>query len=344
MKKQDEVINWLLEKDNPPVRYLTLTKLLKKSETDLEVKQAKEHLMEYDVTQAILEHSEKFWKDDDRAYWKYTGKYWQVIFLGQFLADGREAQTAVGVTDLLKSRKWVMASGGQYLTANLLAAFRRLGYGDNPVVFKETESLAKRIVTDGGLKCTAMDYSLLPLCYMALPKQLLSFAEIPAQKRSENVKAAIDLVVETILKNEVYLYSPSTRREWQKIIENAPKRSELPKGQTVKEWIGKEKDEFLKTQGIGSRIAKPGWSKFGFPLHYNSNILEAMYALAMLEIPMSPNLEKPLEIIKNKMTPDGKWILENSLNGKMWIDVEEKRKPSKWLTYFAYYVLDHFGL
>jgi hypothetical protein len=24
--------------------------------------------------------------------------------------------------------------------------------------------------------------------------------------------------------------------------------------------------------------------------------------------------------------------MENSLNGKMWVDIEEKKKPSKWVT------------
>jgi hypothetical protein len=43
------------------------------------------------------------------------------------------------------------------------------------------------------------------------------------------------------------------------------------------------------------------------------------------------------------MTPDGRWILENSLNGKMWADVEAGGKPSKWLTWFALRVLTHFG-
>jgi len=42
------------------------------------------------------------------------------------------------------------------------------------------------------------------------------------------------------------------------------------------------------------------------------------------------------------MAPEGTWKLENSLNGKMWVDVEEKGKPSKWITYFALYVLNHF--
>jgi hypothetical protein len=35
--------------------------------------------------------------------------------------------------------------------------------------------------------------------------------------------------------------------------------------------------------------------------------------------------------------------MESSLNGKLWADVEEKGKPSKRLTYFALYVLDHYG-
>lgn len=343
MKIQDEVVNWLLEEETPPVRYLTLTKLLKKPETTSEVEQARARLMEYKVTRGILDHGEEFWKHEDRAYWKYTGKYWQLIFLGQFLANGRDPRIAEGVHDILNKRKWVTASGGQCLTANLLAAFRRLGYGDHPVVIEETESLAKRIVADGGLKCTVMDYSLLPRCYMALPKQLLLFAEIPFPKRSENVKAAIELIVRTILENEIYVYVPSRRKEWQKIMESAPKRDDLPKGQTVKDWISKQKSGFLKSQGIGIRVAKQGWLKFGFPLHYNSDILEAMYVLALHETPMTPNLKRPLEIIRNKMMAEGKWIMENSLNGKMWVDVEEEGKPSKWITFFALYVLNHFG-
>jgi hypothetical protein len=34
--------------------------------------------------------------------------------------------------------------------------------------------------------------------------------------------------------------------------------------------------------------------------------------------------------------------MENSLNGKMWADVEVKGQPSKWITYFALLVLNHF--
>jgi hypothetical protein len=54
-----------------------------------------------------------------------------------------------------------------------------------------------------------------------------------------------------------------------------------------------------------------------------------MYALATVNAPMNEKLEKPLQIIRDKRTADGVWLLEKSLNGQMWADVEVKGQPSK---------------
>jgi len=338
-KSQTSIINWLLEKNNPPVRYLTLKNLTQDSKA---AQENKSHIMTYEVIQEILKHLEDF-LNNDKPYNKYKGKFWQLIFLGQFLADGQHSAIEKLVHNIIEIRKkWIWKFGGQCLIANILAALMRLGYTTHPVVTAETEKLAQQIVSNTGIKCEVMDYSLLNRCYMAIPKILLCFSEIPKEKRSSAIIDAIEILVQTLIDNEVYIYVPGKRREWQKILENQPKRAELPEGQTVKAWTIKEKEKFLNTHGKGGREAKKGWLKFGFPLHYNSDILEAMYSLACLGIPMHPNLEKPLQIIKEKMTNEGKWIMENSLNGKMWVDLEEKGKPSKWLTYFALIVLDHF--
>jgi hypothetical protein len=339
---QDHVIRWLLEDDNPPVQYLTLTRLLKQPGTDAEVQRAKARLMQYPVTEGILAHGPEFWPAGDRAYAKYTGKYWQTIFLGQFLADGHAPRIAEGVRGLLADHKWVTASGGQCLTANMLAAFRRLGYGDHPVVVEETEALAKRFLDDGGIRCSVMAYSLLSHCYMALPKLLLCFGEVPRAERSPAIRDAIEHIVTTLLAREVYVYVPAHRRSWQKVLAQAPKRADLPPGHTVKGWLADRREAFLAEQGLGGREPKRGWTKFGFPRHYNSDILEAMVALAFVGAPMTPELSRPLGTIQDKRTPDGTWIMENSLNGKMWVDVEAKARPSKWITYFCLYVLDHF--
>jgi hypothetical protein len=339
----DAILNWLLEEDNPPVRLLTLTRLLHRPETDAEVQEARARLMAYSVTQGILAHGEQFWPADDGAYQKYTGKYWQVIFLGQFLADGRDPRIAGGVRDLLAHRKWVNKGGGQCLTANLLAAFRRLGYGDHPVVLEETEALAERIVADQGIECGAMSYSLLSHCYMALPKLLFCFGEVPPEERSPAVTGAIEWISQELIRRQVYIYVPGNRKAWQELLARAPKRADLPPGETVKDWLADQGERFRAEHGLGEREPKPGWTQFGFPLNYNSDALEAMVALAAVGTPMSEALEKPLQLIHDKRTADGVWIMENSLNGKMWADVEVKNQPSKWLTCFALIVLDHFG-
>ena len=142
-----------------------------------------------------------------------------------------------------------------------------------------------------------------------------------------------------MLAKEVFVYVPGNRGRWHQILEHQPKAADLPKGVTVKSWIAKRREDFLAKYGPGPKDPKVGWLKFGFPLHYNSDVLEAMVALAMAGTPYSPPLEKPLKAIREKQTGDGKWILESSLNGKMLVDVEAKGKPSKWLTWMALYVL-----
>jgi len=340
---QDRITNWLLQEDNPPVRFLTLTRLLHRPETDPEVQGARSRLMDYSVTQGILAHGEQFWPGDARAYDKYTGKYWQVIFLGQFLADGRDPRIAAGVHDLLAGRKWVNRwGGGHCLTANMLTAFRRLGYGDHPVVREETEALAARIVADRGIDCGVMSYSLLSRCHMALPKLLFCFAEVPPEERSPALRGAIEWIAQALIDQQVSVYVPGNRKAWQEVLARAPKAADLPPGGRVKDWVLDRRERFLAEQGVGEREPKPGWAQFGFPLSYNSDILEAMLALATVGVPMHDKLQQPLQVIRDKRTADGAWLLDKSFNGKMWVDVEVKGKPSKWITLFALIVLDHF--
>jgi len=342
---RDAIVEWLLEPDNPPVRLLTLTRLLHRTNSDAEVQETQARLMSYSVTRGILAHADQFWPDDKGAYQKYRGKYWQVIFLGQFLADGRDPRIADGVQDLLADRKWVRRwGGGQCLTANLLTAFRRLGYGEHPVVIEETEALAERLLADDGIDCEVMTYSPLTRCYMALPKLLFCFGEVPAARRSAAQQAAIEWIVQTLIDHEVYLYVPGNRKAWHEaVLARAPKAADLPAGRTIKDWVVEQSARFVAEHGLGERQPKRGWTRFGFPLNYNSDILEAMVALATIGTPMSAALEQPLQLIRDKRTTDGVWLLENSFNGKMWADVEVKGQPSKWITLWARIVLDHFG-
>ena len=211
----------------------------------------------------------------------------------------------------------------------MLTAFRRLGYGDHPVVVEGVEALAQHLLDHGGMDCYPMYNSLLSHCYMVLPKLLLCFGEVPSEGRSPAVRAAIDWIVQELGDHEVYIYAAGNNKAWQAVRKQLPrKRADLPEGETRQSWTAKAKARFLAEHGVGELLPKPVWTRFGFPLNYNSDILEAMVALATVGTPMTDALEKPLQVIRDKRTADGVWILEKSLNGQMWVDVEVKGQPS----------------
>jgi hypothetical protein len=81
------------------------------------------------------------------------------------------------------------------------------------------------------------------------------------------------------------------------------------------------------------------WFKFGFPLSYWSDVLETTAVLVELGYGDDPRLANALQLVLSKQDAQGRWKLENTLNGKMWADIEEKGKPSKWVTLRALRVL-----
>jgi len=343
MREPKDVLQWLLEPTNPPVRYLTLTDLLDRPATAPEVRTTQARLMEYSVTCEMLSHPGSLPLDDERPYWKYHGLYWQLILLGQFLADRRDPRIAEAIHFVLEHRHWVQKRRWQCLTANLLGALIHLSHGD-PVVVEEIETLARRIVEEGGIDCSEMGYSLLTRCFMALPKLLLCFAEVPPEKRSKTITKAIERITSDLIDVNVFVYLPGRRKEWNEVLAGRPKSADLPRGETVEGWVARRREEFLTMHGSGDPGPKRGWLKFGFPLHYNSDVLEAMFGLARVGAPTDPHFDRALQIIREKRTADGRWIMDQSLNGRTLVDVEEMGTPSKWLTYRALYVFKHFGI
>ena len=333
------VLEWLLCADNQPVRYLTLTHLVGRPESSAEVKKAKAACGEYAPTKAVLSQYDQFRDDDkDAAYKKYTGRYWQLIFLGQYRADSQDARVREFAERLIEARDWkLMPRGGQCLTANLLCALSLLGYGEHATVRQATIDLADQVVKDGGVACEAMEYSLLSHCYMAQPKLLLCFAGNDAVKRHP----AVDMIRRNLIAHQIHTYVPGNKNAWLKALAEKPDKTEL-RGTTVKSWVRDRKKRFLAEAGPGKPTAKPGWLKLGFPLNYNSDLLEALYALALCGTKPDKKLSQPLDLLRRKMSGDGRWILENSLNGKMRADVETEGSPSKWLTYRAWFVRRHF--
>lgn len=350
MELNPNTIQWLLEENNPPVRRKTLIELLGKPENSPEVSTSSANLNDYPPIQTILSHWRELWTVERKypPYKKYEGGYWNFIFLGDMGADGSDERIKSGAEYLLSLRTkndlfaWDGKSQrfGICLSANILRAMLKMGFGNDVRVITGLESLAGEIVSNKGIRCEVMDYSLLPDCFMALPQTLTCLTSIPQGERSAVVNEAIGIISSRLLEREVFVYVPSNAEEWRQHSWNISRGA--AKGNVLK-TVREEKKKWLAEGKTAGFTEKDSWKSFGFPLHYNPDLLEAMLGLTAAGIEYTPSLKKALDLIESKADPEGRWKLARTLNGKMLTDIEEKGKPSKWVTLRASMILKSFG-
>lgn len=341
-----ETIDWLCGADNPPVRYLTRKNLL--DMPDGKLIQDRERINQYSVIKGILKHRRSFWGEDKHLYRKYQGGYWNLIFLGDLCADGRDPVIRGGIEYVLADERWHRAIDDRTtqwicLSANITRAMAALGYGDDTRVKVHIENIGEAIVKNDGIVCSVMDYSLLPQCYMALPKVLMALGSYEGNKPI--VAKAIRIASERLLDRYIYRYVPESQEKWAANYEKLSakikgKKSKSKTEATLKQELAAIRPEMLKRNK--SYKAKAGWLKFGYPLHYNSDILEAMRSMVEAGVKFDRRMDDALDVIEKSRLPDGRWKMGFSLNGKMWVDIEKRGQPSKWITYHALRVLKSY--
>jgi len=79
------------------------------------------------------------------------------------------------------------------------------------------------------------------------------------------------------------------------------------------------------------RIAHSGWAAFGFPNMWNTDALEILGILSRLGF-RDERMRGAVELVRRKQDERGRWVLGQSWNGKMLVDIEQKGRPSKWIT------------
>ncbi len=322
----NQTIDWLLEKENPSARYFTLKYLLDRSEDDRDVRTSRRAITRSEPVKKILaaQNPEGYWVKPGSGYSpKYQSTVWQILFLAEFGANGRNRQVRRGCEYLIEHAQ--ASHGGLSATAkatpsgaihcldgNLIWALIALGYGGDERVKRAVDWLTGSItgedfewwyassVTGPGFLCAV---NLGQPCAWGAVKSLRALASLPPMWRSARAKKATRAAAEFLLGNDLA-------------------RADYP-------YTGRVSGE---------------WFKFGFPLSYTSDVLEASLALVEAGYANDRRLEKAIELILSKRGADGRWAMKHSLNGKMWVDVEKKGKPSKWVTLRAMRVLKAVGL
>ncbi|HEY7467382.1 MAG TPA: nitrogen fixation protein NifH, partial [Dehalococcoidia bacterium] len=74
------------------------------------------------------------------------------------------------------------------------------------------------------------------------------------------------------------------------------------------------------------------WQHLGLPLSYWSDVLETLENLVGLGYGADPRLDHAFDLVLAKRDASGRWRMENTINGKSWVDIEAKGQPSKWVT------------
>lgn len=318
----NSTLNWLLEAENPSVRYFALRHLLNRPETDRQVRAARREIMESGPVRKILsaQHPEGYWVKPGNGYTpKYKSTVWQILFLAELGADGANPQVRRGCEYVLAHAQATHGgfsalhnagpSGGIHcLNGNLIWALIALGYGRDERVHRAVEWMAGAVTGDHfghyyssctcgpNFRCSANDKQ---PCAWGAVKALRALAGVPPTWQSDSVREATKMAVEFLLSRDL------------------------------------AKADYPHTVRVSGE-----WFRFGFPLSYTSDVLEALTALDNAGYAGDPRVEHARECVLSQQGEDGRWRLRHSLNGKMWADIEAKGKASKWVTLRAMRLLN----
>jgi len=309
MNQQTE--NWLLEEDNPSVRYFTLRHLLNRPEDDPKVQAAQRAIMDSEPVKKILaaQDPEGFWVKARPGYSpKYQSTAWQILFLAELGVDGGNEQIRRGCDYWLGQQAQSKHGGFTHLiyclNGNMIWALTALGNGGDERLSRAVDWLTGMITGElphtgsyswPGFVCGPNDK--LPCAWGAV-KALRALTNLPPSLQSPKVKKAAEATVEFLFSRDLA-------------------KADYP---------------------VYKRVSGE-WFKFGFPLSYTSDVLEAAFVLCEAGHGNDSRLRNAVDLIISMRQPDGRWLMKHSLNGKMWADIEVKGKPSKWITLRALRVL-----
>jgi len=317
--------DWLLEEENPSVRYFTLKDIFDRTEGYPEVRQAKRSIMQSGTVPEILrlQRENAYLQSYPRFYTdKYKGLVWQLIVLAELGAAADEQitqqceyilnhsqETQDGGFSMHASAK---TGGGRLsevipcLSGNMVWSLIRFGYLKDPRLQKGVKWITRFMRFNDGAEESPQSppYDRYEMCWgrhtchMGVVKTLKALGAIPAAQRTGQVNDTIRKAVEFLLAHHIHKRSHDVKR-----------------------------------------VSKPGWLKFSFPLMYQTDVLEILDILTGLGV-RDGRMDEALDVVLSKQDDAGRWKTENTKNSdRLLLPIGQKGEPCKWLTLRALRIL-----
>ena len=310
-------MDWLLEPEQPSVRYFTLVDLLDRKPGDPEVREALADIPRKGWGADLLGTLQPtgLWEKKEPTdvetyvdflyYPKYVASNWKALVvsdLGLTSSDPRIRKLAERFFEF----KLRLSSPYNYFHEEVCAAgntarmLTRFGYADDPRVRKLYDWLVEDQRENGGWDCSQGTPGTIDGW-----EAMAAFAALPSSARTRRVGNAVARGAEFYLKRRLY-------REG---------------------------------------AAYPPWLQLHYPNHYFYDILVGLDFMTRLGYGADRRLRPALKVLSDKRRPDGSWPLErvhpnaSGSAAKPYMKkvtrfaLEERGKPSKWITLQALRVL-----
>ncbi len=322
------VLDWLLERENPSVRYWTLVELLGRPHGDPEVLAAQRDIMgSAAMTRLLGRQTPGGWwgkAEDFYIHAKYKGTVWNLILLAELGADAADERIERALSFILAASQEPVSGGFSAhalpgvganpglvvpcLTGNMLWCLVRLGAPgalDDPRLQQGLSWITTYQRFDDGVKKgpQGWPYSVSEkcwgrhTCHLGVVKALKALAEVPPGRRTPAMQVTIEKGTEFLLSHHLYKKSHDL-----------------------------------------AQVAMPEWLSLGFPRFWDTDILEILGILTRLGC-RDDRMQEALDVVRSKQDADGRWRMESSWNGRMLVRIETEGQPSKWLTLKALSVL-----
>ncbi len=311
------VLDWLLEDDQPSVRYHALVDLLGRGPQDADVKAARAKIPRVGWAHDLLrtQKPDGYWEAHEPRtvrewvsflrFPTFQSSVWKGMVLadlGLTSADPRIRRFADRVFQYMLplSSPLNLYTEEVCIVGNVARMMTRFGYGDDRRVGKLYDWMLEDQRVDGGWNCAAGKPGTLD-CWEALA----AFEAVPKTKRTAAMERAISRGAEFYVERKLF-------------------------------------EE-------GRRYAP--WFRFHYPTHYYYDVLVGLDVLTRLGYAGDRRLEPALQVLCNKRRGDGTWILDRvhpdegprggpaAARKVKPLALEREGRPSKWITLTALGVL-----
>jgi len=260
------------------VRYLALTELLGRRESDSEAKSTRKNITRIGWAKQILDMRAPsgYWVSEESLYRpKYISTNWMLLILSDFGVTREVPEIAKACETWMKrfrakdggfdsSAKGSPKYGHLCITGNTARALVKFGYADHPRVTRAFDWFVGHQAELGGWSC--WNYGSRPRGRnLDSWEPLSAFAVYPRQKWTRGMKLAVEKGAEFFLERELH----------------------------------RQGDRY-----------EP-WYRFHYPVHYYYDLLVGLDFMTALGYTRDKRLGYAISLLKKKKRPDGRWNLDS---------------------------------